>query len=561
MSSDRNEILFLYTQRWVPGRAFEVIGSLGGLTLASRLAQKGYQAYSYAGITPKAADMIRKRSPGLLAVCFYCDFDNIGAVKALIRAFSGEPFYRLVGGPQTMHLTPEEAAGLGADAVLCGDGEESVLAWLERIKTTGIGGKAFPPLPQETTGEKKGHYELLPDFSSYPVPDDRLSLNPPTALFSVISARGCPHRCAFCFEGGNSKLLRPREPEAVLEEIRIRLYHTPRLRYLFFADDTFTYSMPRLKAFCDGLKELRRSRDFVWFCEGHASFFRHHPEAMKLMTEAGMVRMQIGMESGCNEILSLYGKGIRAEDIRYTARLAWEAGLSQLAGNFIIGGAGETADTAERTRDFVLSLLEEFPGMPDISTTFPMPLCGTQLTEHPELYGIRWNDTEFVTSLEDVPVNRTAALSGHEISLARARFLRQVLLKMKELAAQNKIPRHRILENLRLSFRYGIADNWCQYIYRRDPWLTAYGKAVLEYGCLTWEQAQGKAPETLLPLRVRPLQDLGSRPLSDAALALCLASDGRSLRAVQKGTGLSDQELRLAAAEADRACALVFCSL
>lgn len=552
-SGCRDEVLFIYTQRWVPGRAFELIGSLGGLTLAARLTEKGYRAFSFAGITPKVTEMIRKRSSRLLAVCFYCDFDNTGAVKKLLETFSGSPFYLLVGGPQTMHLSPQDAAKLGADAILCGDGEESILAWLEKHGSGQI-------LSQQTTAEKKGVYELLSDFSAYPIPDDRLSLNPPGPLFSVISARGCPHRCAFCFEGGNSRRLRPRDPEAVLEEIQVRLEKTPWLRYLFFADDTFTYEIHRLEKFCEGLKKLREKRDFVWFCEGHASFFRKYPEAMKLMVDAGMARMQIGMESGCDEILALYGKHIRAEDIRYTARLGWEAGLPQMAGNFIIGGARESAETAERTRNFVLALLEEFPGFLDISTTFPMPLCGTRLTEQPEAFGISWTDKEFVSSLEDVPVNRTDALSLRDISLARARFLHQVLLKMKALTEEDKIPRQRILENLKLSFRYGIADNWCQYIYRRNPWLMAYARAVLEFNCLGWDKAGKMDPRRIFPQTVRPEYELGATGLSDPAIALCLGSDGRSLAELGRSIGLSDEALRKAAAEADSAYALVYMS-
>lgn len=543
------EVLFIYTQRWVPGRAFEVIGSLGGLTLAARLRERGYCAHSYAGITPKVVEMIRQRSSRLLAVCFYVDFDNIGAVAAILKVFSDAPFHRLVGGPQTMHMTPEEAAGLDADAVLCGDGEESVLAYLE-----GRGAA----LPQRTTKDSKGRYELLSDFSSYPLPDDSLSLNTPSSVFSVISARGCPHRCAFCFEGGNSKLLRPRPVPEVLREIGQRLAKTPRLRYLFFADDTFTYDIRRLSSFCEGLKKLREKRDFVWFCEGHASFFRKYPGAMKMMTEAGMVRMQIGMESGCDEVLSLYGKKIKAEDIRYTARLAWEAGLPQLAGNFIIGGAGENSATAAQTREFALSLLEEFPGLPDISTTFPMPLCGTALTEHPERFGLIWHDTEFVTSLEDVPVSRTETLSSDEICSARSAFLRQVLLKMRELAAAGRIPRERILENIRLSLRYGIADTFCQYVYRKDPWLMAYAEAVIQSGCLTWEDAENRDQNSLIPQRTCAIHELGFKPLPDSALLLCLHADGSSLEAIRRKLGLSSAEAAEAAAEADRAFALVF---
>ena len=32
--SGRRLVLLIYTQRWIPGRPFELVGSLGGLTLA-----------------------------------------------------------------------------------------------------------------------------------------------------------------------------------------------------------------------------------------------------------------------------------------------------------------------------------------------------------------------------------------------------------------------------------------------------------------------------------------------------------------------------------------------
>lgn len=548
-------MLFIYCQRWVPGRTFEAIGSLGGLMLASVVTAKGYEGYCFAGIVPKVVRLLEERKDRLYAVCFYCDFDNRDAVSAVLSRFRDAPFYKLVGGPHTMHIGRKDAAAFHADAILCGDGEESVPAWLDSHQTTS--GEAVP-LKEETTPERQGTYTLLSSFSTYPYPDDSRDLGFRTGLFSVISARGCPHRCAFCFEGGNSKLLRPRAVEEVLEEIRLRLAGAPRLNYLFFADDTLTYDPDRLELLCEGLKKIRRERAFVWFCEGHAHFFRRHPQTLALMVEAGMVRMQIGMESGCQEILDMYGKKISTEDIRYTARLAWEAGLPQLAGNFIIGGAGETPATARKTSAFVQSLLEEFPGLLDISTTFPIPLSGTSLTEEPGKYGIQWLDREFVTSLEDVPVNRTDTMGVDEICRARADFLRQVLWKMKTLAAEGKIPRERMIRSLTLNLRYGIADNWTTYIFKRDSWCVRYVDGLTRYGLHTWDQVKREDAQTLIPVTVPPRPELGARELSRDALSLLLAARGQTLAQLGTQLGYSPQVLRRAAAEADGAWGMLF---
>lgn len=554
----RNEVLFIYTQRWVPGRPFEVIGSLGGLELASVVSRAGYNGYSYSGILPKVVNLIEERKNRLYAICLYCDFDNIGAVKAILDHFKEEPFYRLVGGPQTMHITAEESSGFDCDAILCGDGEDIVVEWLDAHRNDA---GTQPEFPQETTSERKGDYTLLSSFDSFPYPDDRRNLGIRSGLFSVISARGCPHRCAFCFEGGNSKLLRPRPARQVLDEIRVRLAADPGLNYLFFADDTFTYEIKRLTEFCEGLSELRRERDFVWFCEGHASFFKRYPEALSMMVKAGLVRMQIGMESGCDEILGLYKKGIRAEDIRNCARLAVEAGLPQLAGNFIIGGAGETKETLALTKRFVLSLLEEFPGLLDISTTFPIPLSGTALMEHPETYSLKWLDTEFVTSLEDVPVNCTDTLRSDQICSARADFLHDVLKKMKELAAAGRIPSDRIKQNMRLYFKYGITDNWGSYIYRKDLFTYGYYRAVLLNGCLTWEQAKDMDDADVIPMATVSGKDILSKPAADDVFAFLASADGRSLDEIRQRLGLSADELNNVALRADDLKAVVYCTL
>ena len=155
--SGRRLVLLIYTQRWIPGRPFELVGSLGGLTLAATLRSRGFAAQSYTGITVDVVRTIRERISELFAVCFYCDFDNQNAIASISRVFRDAPFYKLVGGPQTLHMSPEDFSELNVDAVLCGDGEETLPAWLEARAN---GNVAPAPLPQETTAQKKGDFEL-----------------------------------------------------------------------------------------------------------------------------------------------------------------------------------------------------------------------------------------------------------------------------------------------------------------------------------------------------------------------------------------------------------------
>ncbi|HPE65082.1 MAG TPA: cobalamin-dependent protein, partial [Synergistales bacterium] len=269
-----------------------MIGNLGILTLAAQLNADGFEAYAYTGITTDVVKTIGQMKERLFAVCFYCDFDNQSAVEAIIKGLkneAGNNFYVVLGGPHTLHMTERDLERYGADAIIKGEGEESLPAWL-RARHTG----ATVAVPGEMLPGEPSEYVYLKDFSHYAPPQDEAIVGyGERPLMSVITARGCPYRCAFCFEGGNSKNLRMRTPDDVLCEIEARLQKSRGPRYLFFCDDTFTANPERLSELLKGVRRLRERHDFVWFCEGHPGFLARRPELIAEMIASGMVRMQI----------------------------------------------------------------------------------------------------------------------------------------------------------------------------------------------------------------------------------------------------------------------------
>lgn len=472
------EVLLVYTQRMVRGRTFEMIENLGILTLAAQLNANGFDAKAYTGITTDAVKTIEKMKDRLFAVCFYCDFDNRSAVAAIIAYLKKrDDFYIVLGGPQTLHMTEDDLDIYQADGILKGEGEETLLTWLNAKIT----GEALR-IPGEIRKSQNADYVYLEDFSKYELPRNEDLLNyQERPLLSVITARGCPYRCAFCFEGGNSKNLRMRTAEAVLDEIAARLKNSQRPRYLFFCDDTFTTNPARLKQILAGLRTLRKKYDFVWFCEGHPGFLVKHPKLIREMIGSGMVRMQIGMESGVDDVLKAYGKQASPADIKKVVEICYAEGLPQLTGNYIIGGAFETAATLAETTKTVLALLDLAPGMLDVSTTFIMPLPGTQIYNHPEKFGLVLEDRECLTNLEDFPVNHTWELSLPEVCMGRSQFITAVSHKMKEQFEKGLIPQERIRADFNLAFNYGIAAGYLKFIYAKDQIMVAYYKKLIEY--------------------------------------------------------------------------------
>lgn len=476
--TNKPKVLLVYTQRMVRGRTFEMIENLGILTLAAQLNANGFDAKAYTGISTDAVKTIEKMKDGLFAVCFYCDFDNRSVVAAIINYLKrNNDFYVVLGGPQTLHMTSADLQTYQADAIIKGEGEETLLAWLKaKIQGQGV------IVQGEIRPDQNADYVYLKDYSRYELPRNEDALDYlERPLLSVITARGCPYRCAFCFEGGNSKNLRMRSAEDVLGEIEKRLKNSHRPRYLFFCDDTFTTNPVRLKKILSGLRTLRINYDFVWFCEGHPGFLVKHPELIREMIDSGMVRMQIGMESGVEAVLKAYGKQAKPEDIQKVVEICYTEGLPQLTGNYIIGGAFETEETLEETTEKVLELLDSAPGMLDLSTTFIMPLPGTQIYNHPEDFGIVLEDRECLTAIEDFPVNHTQGLSLPEVCMGRSRFITQVSNKMKEQFEKNLIPKERIRADFNLAFNYGIAAGYLKFIYAKDKVMVEYYKKLIEY--------------------------------------------------------------------------------
>ena len=537
-------VLLVYTQRLVPGRTFEMIGNLGILTLAAQLNADGFEAYAYTGITTDVVKTIGRMKERLFAVCFYCDFDNQSSVAAIIKGLkkeAGNDFHVVLGGPHTLHMTERDLERYGADAIIKGEGEESLPAWL-RARRTG----ATASVPGEMLPGKNSEYIYLEDFSKYPLPRDDAAFDyAERPLMSVITARGCPYRCAFCFEGGNSKNLRMRAADDVLCEIEARLQKSRGPRYLFFCDDTFTASPERLSELLKGVRRLRERHDFVWFCEGHPGFLARRPELIREMIESGMVRMQIGMESGADSVLQAYGKQAVPEDVKNVVDTCYREGLPQLAGNFIIGGAFETPHTLEATTRFALDLLERAPGMLDLSTTFLTPLPGTLISGDPGRFDIVLEDRDCLTSMEDFPVNRTRELSLPEICRARSAFLTRVSNTMKEQFRNGRIPERRIRRDFELAFRYGIAAGYLKFIYGRNPVMVSYYRKLTEYRGLLkeWEELEGAQKERYVIQRIPDFSQVNFESLNGMESEILLDAGLYSVDEMAKKLAVSAEEM------------------
>lgn len=231
----------------------------------------------------------------------------------------------------------------------------------------------------------------------------------------LLSSRGCPFNCTYCFGARTSKRnrcnsgpsFRGASPDQVAEEVAL-LYTKWGVRGIKFADVEFCASSQRVAGICEQLLHLGHT-DLRWRAVTHAKSVG--PELLRLMRRAGCTNIYYGVESGDPEVLRAMDKHVTLDEIRETFHRTWEAGIRPEA-SFLLGCPGESEESIERTLRFSREIR---PYVATFHVFVPFP--GTRLSEQLNVDAAATLDGWDVYQLNversfcDVPAARLAALS------------------------------------------------------------------------------------------------------------------------------------------------------
>lgn len=296
--------------------------SPGILYLAGYLESRGYDPLVFQGEPSGALNLISAhiKESKILAVGLYCDYENTVEVFELSAHISKQ--YKIpviLGGPQVSGFDAEYIRESGCLAAVYGEGELTLLALLECLYNgAGDWKKLAGIIYAGETGQlvKNEAGPIIENLDDLPLPAFHRWVNKPEFKSVYIqTGRGCPFSCAFCHEGSLKRKVRLKSIDKVVGHIESLLASEPALNYIVFADDTLIMSRERVSKLCAGLSELRKKRDFVWFCEGHMRQLIKYPGLLAEMTRAGMIKMQVGIESGSQMVLDTYGKKTTTAEI------------------------------------------------------------------------------------------------------------------------------------------------------------------------------------------------------------------------------------------------------
>jgi len=165
-------------------------------------------------------------------------------------------------------------------------------------------------------------------------------------FITMIVGRGCPNRCAFCIlpQVLYGRKYRLRSAEKVVDEMEYDLKLFPDLKEFMFEDDTLTVDKERCRKICNEIFE--RDLDITWSGNSRADIA--DLELLKLMHKAGCRMFVVGFEFGCQKVLNSLRKGITVQMMKNFSNACHKAGI-KIHGCFMIGGPGETRETAEMT--------------------------------------------------------------------------------------------------------------------------------------------------------------------------------------------------------------------
>jgi anaerobic magnesium-protoporphyrin IX monomethyl ester cyclase len=187
---------------------------------------------------------------------------------------------------------------------------------------------------------------------------------------SIIATRGCPYGCTWCQKSVFGRSFRPRSAEAVAEEMRIikERYEPDQLRIV---DDVMGIDRGWVRAWHNAV--LARDAVVPFECLSRVELMDE--EIVRLLKEAGCVRIAFGAESGSQKVLDAMKKGTRVEQIGRAADLCRQAGIETYF-YLMLGYPGEEwADI----RETVKLLKDTRPNQ--FSSTVAYPLPGTEFYE------------------------------------------------------------------------------------------------------------------------------------------------------------------------------------
>jgi hypothetical protein len=324
----------------------------GTALLAAIMRERGYEVRMF---LEGVSDMRFEALSNCDAMCLPVYAPALNKVRELAqrmrRERPGVPI--ITGGPHVCCFT-SDVMGFSDYAVRC-EGDEVLPELLERL---GAGGNVgdVRGVSWVRGGEVVHNPDRDPPEIPKTMPDFRLIDGFARAIRfggrhivvnTLQTSRGCRFGCTFCptkkLFGGS---YRNRDIDSIVAEVKEKRRHNP---FFFVVDNSFLSNRARTRALLERLAKEQLGAYFMIF-ERHE--IGRNPELLKLMWDAGIRGIIVGIESFAKDALDLYQKKQTRDDVLRSLDAILKHGIHVL-GTFVLGADGDTPAHAAEVVDFV----------------------------------------------------------------------------------------------------------------------------------------------------------------------------------------------------------------
>jgi anaerobic magnesium-protoporphyrin IX monomethyl ester cyclase len=290
----------------------------------------------------------------------------------------------VAGGPEVGPIAEQVLRERSAlDAVVRGEGEVTFSDVLACVLEEGD-----LPSVAGVTGRRDGEIvsapdrDLVQDLDELPSPYLSRVMQARDGATYLESYRGCPFRCAYCFESKGYDAIRWFSDARIAEEVAL-VASSRGVKSFSFIDPVFNLTEERLSAVADAMEPHARRGIRLHTIE--IDIEKVGREQAAKLKRAGVATVETGPQTVGASALQTCARRFDRERFAAGVRACTEAGIS-VECDLIIGLPGDTADDVIRGIDFVIGL---DPGKVQLSTLHVLP--GTALWERAAELGLAFD--------------------------------------------------------------------------------------------------------------------------------------------------------------------------
>ncbi len=320
-------------------------------------------------------DDIIKFSPDIIGISAMThSYSNATKIALYLKTMTGASI--VFGGPHPTIMPEDVLKNEFVDFVIIGEGEETfskICQNFQRKDFKGIDGLCYKDNGKNVIQYKNNFIQDLDkipfparnllELDQYKLIDDRGN-----QMITIMSSRGCPYGCTYCYKGLFGKMYRQRSPKNIIDEIKYCIEKFGK-RSFYFIDDLFTLNTKRVTELTRAIKDERLN--IRWQCLARVN--NATPEMFAQMRSAGCYEVHFGIESGNQNILNRVKKGITLQQVIDAVKYCKDAGI-KTKGYFMIGMPGDTIYSINDTLNFAKEL-----DLDDVMFSITTPFPGTEL--------------------------------------------------------------------------------------------------------------------------------------------------------------------------------------